>query len=48
VMVGELSLDDEQRIILETKDWIRGQAETVAAYRAYLERWGDWKNPWKE
>ena len=23
VMVGELSLDDEQRIILETKDWIR-------------------------
>jgi predicted PolB exonuclease-like 3'-5' exonuclease len=47
VMVGELSLDDEQRIILETKDWIRGQAENVAAYRDYLAKWGDWVNPWK-
>lgn len=47
VMVGELTLDDEQRIILETKDWVRGQAETVPAYRDYLASWGDWKNPWK-
>jgi predicted PolB exonuclease-like 3'-5' exonuclease len=47
VIVGELTLDDEQRIILEAKDWIRGQAETVPAYRDYLAKWGDWKNPWK-
>jgi hypothetical protein len=47
VIVGELTLDDEQRIILETKDWIRTQAETVPAYRDYLAKWGDWKNPWK-
>jgi predicted PolB exonuclease-like 3'-5' exonuclease len=47
VIVGELTLDDEQRIILEAKDWIRGQAETVPAYRDYLSKWGDWKNPWK-
>jgi predicted PolB exonuclease-like 3'-5' exonuclease len=47
VVVGELSLDDEQRIILEAKDWIRTQAETVTAYREYLSKWGDWQNPWK-
>jgi predicted PolB exonuclease-like 3'-5' exonuclease len=46
VMVGELTLDDEQRIILETRDWIRGQAEAVPAYRDYLAKWGDWMNPW--
>jgi predicted PolB exonuclease-like 3'-5' exonuclease len=48
VVVGELTLDDEQRIILEARDWIRGQAETVAAFRDYLAKWGDWKNPWRE
>jgi predicted PolB exonuclease-like 3'-5' exonuclease len=47
VMVGELTLDDEQRIILDTKDWITQQAEVVPAYHDYLAQWGDWKNPWK-
>ncbi len=46
VMLGELSLDTEQRIIGETKAWLERKAEEVSAYRLYLDRWGDWPNPW--
>ncbi|MCH8047809.1 MAG: 3'-5' exonuclease, partial [Planctomycetes bacterium] len=30
-----------------TKQWIEQQAETKRAYGLYLERWGDWPNPWE-
>lgn len=46
VMVGELSLEDEQRLIFEAKDWLQKQSPAVRAYQIYLEKWGDWKNPW--
>ncbi len=48
VMLGDLLLKDEQRILQETKEWLKGQAETVHAYRDYLEKWGDWTNPWED
>ena len=47
VLVGELSLDVEQRIIAETKQWLAERAEEIEAYRVYLEHWGDWPNPWE-
>ena len=47
VLLGFLNLETEQRLILETKEWLEGKAESVAAYRQYLEHWGDWENPWK-
>ncbi|MBX3411558.1 MAG: 3'-5' exonuclease [Pirellulales bacterium] len=45
VLLGQLSLDEEQGIVGETKEWLIKQSKSSAAYRAYLERWGDWVNP---
>jgi hypothetical protein len=33
--------------VAETKQWLTGQGEQVHAYRLYLDRWGDWPNPWQ-
>ena len=46
VLVGELSLEQEHALIEEAKAWLTARAETSAAYRLYLDRWGDWHNPW--
>jgi predicted PolB exonuclease-like 3'-5' exonuclease len=47
VLFGEISLDEEQGLIGQTKSWLAKRSDQVAAYRIYLERWGDWVNPWK-
>lgn len=46
VMLGQLTLEAEQSIIAETKCWLEERAAETPAYRAYLEHWGDWSNPW--
>jgi predicted PolB exonuclease-like 3'-5' exonuclease len=46
VLTGRLDLETEQQIIADTKDWLQQQAEGVSAYGIYLDRWGDWQNPW--
>ncbi|MBN2476891.1 MAG: 3'-5' exonuclease [Pirellulales bacterium] len=48
VLIGQLPLESEQQIIADTKQWLEQRAEEVAAYRAYLQHWGDWVNPWLE
>ncbi len=48
VLAGQLALDTEQQLIAQTKQWLEQQAEEVAAYRAYLQNWGDWENPWAQ
>ncbi|HOM18845.1 MAG TPA: 3'-5' exonuclease [Thermoguttaceae bacterium] len=47
VLLGQLSLDEEQQLVLQTKQWLQSQADRVAAYRLYLDHWGDWPNPWQ-
>jgi hypothetical protein len=47
VLVGELSLADEQKIIAAAHDWLTSRASAVRGFQLYLARWGDWKNPWK-
>ena len=47
VLSGELTLEAEQQIIANTKDWISEQNASVQAYADYLEHWGDWPNPWQ-
>ncbi len=47
VLTGQLSLDDEQSLIAQTKQWLQQQVDEVNAYRLYLDQWGDWVNPWK-
>jgi predicted PolB exonuclease-like 3'-5' exonuclease len=46
VLLGHLSLQREQEIVSQTKKWLQERAESVPAYRSYLDRWGDWPNPW--
>lgn len=46
VLVGQLSLENEQALISETKCWLQERCGQNRAYRMYLEHWGDWSNPW--
>lgn len=46
VMLGNLSLESEQKLVDQTREWIEAKAEPQSAYRTYLEQWGDWTNPW--
>lgn len=46
VLLGQLSLDQEQELVAQTKIWLTERAEQSAAYRDYLSGWGDWQNPW--
>jgi predicted PolB exonuclease-like 3'-5' exonuclease len=47
VLLGQLSLEAEQAIVAQTKEWIAERSEQTEAYRLYLQRWGDWPNPWQ-
>jgi predicted PolB exonuclease-like 3'-5' exonuclease len=47
VLAGQLTLDAEQEIVSQTKEWLQEKAPQAAGFRLYLERWGDWSNPWK-
>lgn len=45
VLIGKLPLEDEQKIVAETKTWLEMQAADSPAYTHYLEHWGDWQPP---
>ncbi len=46
VLLGQLALNAEQQLIADTKGWLEDKAESVVAFRRYLDHWGDWPNPW--
>ncbi|MBL8826596.1 MAG: 3'-5' exonuclease [Planctomycetaceae bacterium] len=46
VLVGLLTLAQEHAIIEQTKAWLEEHSGAQRAYRMYLDRWGDWPNPW--
>ncbi len=46
VIMGRLTLDQEQQRIEETKSWLQEQAPENEAFASYLGQWGDWANPW--
>ncbi len=48
VLVGQLSLEDEQERLAATKAWLTERADQTPAYRIYLDNWGDWQNPWRD
>lgn len=47
VLVGELSLDQEQQLVQEAKQWLTERSD-MPAFANYLEHWGEWRNPWIE
>lgn len=46
VLLGQLSLRQEQELVAETHAWLEQRKADVAAFGLYLDRWGDWSNPW--
>ena len=48
VLLGNISLTREQELVDAAKAWLEERRETSPAYAAYLERWGDWTNPWQD
>lgn len=47
VMLGEITLEREHELVAKTKTWLEDAAGKIVAYSQYLERWGDWTNPWE-
>jgi 3'-5' exonuclease len=47
VMLGQLDLAAEHKVIAQTKSWLESKAPDIPAFRLYLEHWGDWPNPWE-
>jgi hypothetical protein len=45
VITGRLPLDEEQRIVEETKTWLETQSASSPAYEHYLQHWGTWTRP---
>jgi 3'-5' exonuclease len=46
VVLGRIELDREQQLVVAARAWLEERSASVTAYRNYLERWGDWPNPW--
>ncbi len=46
LLMGKLTLEDEQLRVQETRQLLESQASEHPAYQQYLEQWGDWQNPW--
>ena len=47
IVLGQLEREEEHAIIAETKAWLEERASEQQAYALYLEKWGDWENPWE-
>jgi predicted PolB exonuclease-like 3'-5' exonuclease len=45
VLNGELTLEDEHRLVLRAREWLEQRVEALPALRTYLDRWGAWE-PW--
>ncbi|MGF1579221.1 MAG: 3'-5' exonuclease [Gemmataceae bacterium] len=45
VMVGELSLADETRLVGGAKEWLQSKLSEIPALSQYLDNWAQW-NPW--
>lgn len=45
VLVGEISLSQEQEIVASAGDFIREKKSEIPALGTYLDNWGDW-DPW--
>jgi 3'-5' exonuclease len=46
VLLGQITLEAEHQLIIQTKKWLESKADTSPAFQCYLDHWGDWPNPW--
>jgi 3'-5' exonuclease len=45
VLLGKLTLEEEQILVDDTKQWLEKLAPAIPVYRQYLDNWGDWQPP---
>ena len=45
VLTGELTLEKEDEMMRQAKEWITGKMPDVPALKQYLDNWGGWE-PW--
>lgn len=45
VLMGEITIEREQQIVSETKNFIKENIERIPAFDEYIKNWGDWE-PW--
>ena len=45
VLLGKITLDEEQERVMSAKAWIEDNAAKVPAYQNYLDHWGKWQPP---
>ena len=48
VLRGNISIEEERKIIDQAKHWIQQRTDESAAYRDYPCSWRDWDNPWEK
>ncbi len=46
VLTGKITMDDERDRVESVKKHLESQASEYPIYQQYLDRWGNWKNPW--
>ena len=45
VLLGKISIEQEQERVAHAKQWLQDHSENETAYRDYLVKWQDWQNP---
>lgn len=45
VLVGQLTLEREQELVDEARQWLEHRRESCSAFDHYLKHWGDWEPP---
>jgi 3'-5' exonuclease len=45
VLLGEITIDREQTIVNQTKEYLIDNVGKIPAFKEYLDNWGDW-DPW--
>jgi 3'-5' exonuclease len=48
VLVGWITLEQEQQIVASAHEWVEGRCNSSPAYQRYLAEWGSWRSPWEE
>jgi predicted PolB exonuclease-like 3'-5' exonuclease len=46
VLTGQLTLDEEQELVAQTREWLQKRADDHPAFEQYLDQWSSWQNPW--
>ena len=44
-MTGDLTLEEEHKLVLKAKEFVQARIELYPSLRQYVENWSEWQ-PW--